>query len=57
MDKELNLVTDIQGAQMLSMLIPEQFVRRILLTQRGEEIPELFPNPDYMDDSKDEEEL
>ncbi|KAL7373516.1 hypothetical protein ABVT39_008522 [Epinephelus coioides] len=31
--------------------------RAVACPQRGEEIPDLFPNPDYMDNSKDEDEL
>ena len=59
MDEKLNLAADIQGAKMPSMMPPEQMVRRILLTQRGEGIPDLFPTPDYMKDkdiSDDEDE-
>ena len=50
MDEKLNLAADIQGAKMRSMMPPEQLVRRILLTQRGEGIPDLFPTLDYMKD-------
>ena len=57
MDKRLNLITDMQRAQMLSMLTPEQLVRRILLTQRREESSDSFPLPGDVENIKDEEEL
>ena len=57
MDKRLNLITDMQRAQMLSMLTAEQLVRRILLTQRREEASDSFPIPGGMENIKDEKEL
>ena len=48
-------VADVQGAQMLSMMPPEQLVRGILLEQRGEDTLDLFPIPDYMDDDDDDD--
>lgn len=51
MDKKLDFVMDIQGAQMHinKYVDPRQLVRRILLAQR-EDTPDLFPIPDYLDD-------
>lgn len=47
MDERMNLIKDTQDAQMLSMLPADALVRRILLAQRRENMPDVFTISNY----------